>query len=188
MEQYRDIAVFAGSLRKDSFNRKIAETLKEIAPQTLKLEIIDIGDIPLYNEDLETAAPPPQWTALRNRVQKADGVLFVTPEYNRSVPAVLKNVLDVASRPYGKNVWDGKPGGVVSVTTGGLGAFGANQHLRQNCVFLNILLLQQPEAYISGAGTLFDAAGKMINDGTRSFLGAFMKSYASWVEKLLGNH
>ncbi|MDR1748197.1 MAG: NAD(P)H-dependent oxidoreductase [Spirochaetaceae bacterium] len=185
MEQYRNIAVFAGSLRKDSFNRKVAETLIEAAPKTLKMEIIGIGDIPLYNEDLETGTPPPQWTALRERIRKADGVLFVTPEYNRSVPAMLKNVLDVTSRPYGKNVWNGKPGGIVSVTPGGLGAFGANHHLRQSCVFLNILLLQQPEAYISGAGALFDADGKMTNDGTRSFLAAFMKSYASWVEKLL---
>lgn len=178
----RDIVVLVGSLRKESFNRKMANALRELAPASLKLEIVEIGQLPLYNQDLDSN-PPPEWTAFRQRVKKADGVLFVTPEYNRSVPAVLKNAIDVASRPYGQNMWDKKPVAVVSVSPGAIGGFGANHHLRQSFVFLNMPAMPQPEAYIGGADKLFDAAGKITNDGTRGFVTKFMEAFAAWVEK-----
>lgn len=131
------IAVIVGSLRKGSFNRKMAKALMKLSPDSLSLEIIEIGDLPLYDQDLDDN-PPAAWTGFRERLKKFDGVLFVTPEYNRSVPGVLKNAIDVGSRPYGKNAWAGKPGAVVSVSPGAIGGFGANHHLRQSLVFLEI--------------------------------------------------
>ena len=184
MTTQRDIAVLVGSLRKESLNRKTAKTLIEIAPQSLRLEIVEIGALALYNADFDEHGPPHEWTAFRERIARADGVLFVTPEYNRGVPGVLKNAIDVASRPHGQNRFDGKPGGVVSVSPGAIGGFGANHHLRQSLVFLNVPVLQQPEAYVGGAGKLFDDAGKMTNESTRAFLGKFLEAYAAWVEKI----
>jgi chromate reductase len=181
MSAKRDVAVLVGSLRKESFSRKLAKALVERAPDTLKLEIVEIGRLPLYNQD-DDANPSAESKAFKARIQAAEAVLFVTPEYNRSVPGVLKNALDIASRPYGKSAWDGKPGGVVSVTPGGLGAFGANHHLRQSLVFLNVPVLQQPEAYISDAGKLFDEAGKLTSQDTSGFLQKFMTAFAAWVE------
>jgi len=134
----------------------------------------------MYNPD-EEANPPAAWTSFRTRVKAADAVLFVTPEHNRSVPAALKNALDVASRPYGHNAWDGKPGAVVSVSPGAIGGFGANHHLRQSLVFLNVPAMQQPEAYISGAAALFDAGGTLVKPGTREFFQSFMQAFAAWV-------
>jgi chromate reductase len=186
MSTPRDIAVIVGSLRKESLNRKMAKAMIEIAPATLKLEIVEIRSLPLFDEDLEHQ-PPREWVEIRERMQRADGVLFVTPEYNRSMPGVLKNAIDVASRPYGKNRFDGKPGAVISVSQGAIGGFGANQHLRQSLVFLNVPALQQPEAYIGGAGKLFDDAGKLTDDSTRKFLGQFLQAYAAWVEKILAS-
>jgi len=179
----RDIAVLVGSLRKESLNRKTAKTLIAIAPESLKLEIVEIGALALFNEDLEHD-PPREWTAFRERIGRTEGVLFVTPEYNRGVPGVLKNAIDVASRPYGKNRFDGKPGVVISVSQGAIGGFGANQHLRQSLVFLNVPALQQPEAYIHGAGKLFDESGAMTSEETRGFLAKFLAAYAAWVEKI----
>jgi chromate reductase, NAD(P)H dehydrogenase (quinone) len=155
MSSQRKVAVFVGSLRKNSYNRMIARALAALAPQGLHLEIVEIGQLPLYNQDGDDdGAPAPEWTALREKIKAADGVLFVTPEYNRSIPGVLKNAIDVGSRPYGHSAWDGKPGAVVSVSPGAIGAFGANHHLRQSCVFLNMPMMQQPEAYIGNATTL----------------------------------
>jgi len=178
----RDIVVIVGSLRKESFNRKMANALRELAPAALKLEIVEIGQLPLYNQDLD-ADPPAVWREFRARIKKADGVLFVTPEYNRSIPAPLKNAIDVGSRPYGQSAWDKKPAAVVSVSPGAIGAFGANHHLCQSFVFLNMPAMPQPEAYIGGADKLFDASGKIANDGTRGFLTKFLEAYATWVEK-----
>lgn len=178
----RDIVVLVGSLRKESFNRKMANALRELAPASLKLEIVEIGQLPLYNQDLD-GDPPAPWRAFRERIKKADGVIFVTPEYNRSVPAVLKNAIDVGSRPYGQSAWDKKPAGIVSVAPGAIGGFGANHHLRQSLVFLNMPAMQQPEAYVGGADKLFDAAGKLTNDATRGFMTKFLEAYAQWVEK-----
>jgi chromate reductase, NAD(P)H dehydrogenase (quinone) len=184
----RDVAVIVGSLRKGSYNRMMAHALAALAPPSLKLEIVEIGELPLYNQDDDTGdiAAPPAWTAFRDRVRPADAVLFVTPEYNRSVPAPLKNAIDVGSRPYGKSVWDGKPAAIVSVSPGAIGAFGANHHLRQSLVFLNMPPLQQPEAYIGGAGNLFDAEGKLTNPGTADFLKKFMEAFAGWIDKVRG--
>ena len=139
--------------------------------------------MPLYNEELEENVPAP-WSRFRAAVKGADALLFVTPEYNRSVPGALKNAIDVGSRPYGKSVWGPKPGAVISVSPGALAAFGAAQHLRQSFVFLDIFPLQQPEAYIGGAGKLFDAQGKLANDGTRDFLTKYMAAFAAWIEKV----
>ena len=180
-----DVAVLVGSLRKASLNRRTAKALAELAPPSLKLDIAEIGDLALYDEDAEDS-PPAAWTRFRTRIKAADAVLFVTPEYNRSVPGVLKNALDVGSRPYGRNVWSGKPGAVVSVSPGAMGAFGANHHLRQSLVFLDVPAMAQPEAYVGGAEKLFDADGKLVDDGTRKFLGRFMEAFAAWIGKTLG--
>ena len=182
MARNRDIAVIVGSLREDSFSRKTARALANLSPDLLKLEIVEIGDLPLYNQDLDPDAPPAQWRAFRERVRGADGVLFVTPEYNRSVPGVLKNALDVGSRPYGKSVWEKKPGAVVSVTPGGLGAFGANHHLRQSCVFLDMPIMAQPEAYLGGAGNFFAEDGSIKDKSLEKLLTRFMAAFADWVE------
>jgi chromate reductase len=178
----RDIAVLVGSLRKESFSRKLANALKTASPPALQLEIVEIGDLPLYNQDLE-ANVPPAWKAVRERIARAAGVLFVTPEYNRSLPGALKNAIDVASRPYGKSAWQGKPGGVISVSPGAIGGFGANHHLRQALVFLNVFAMAQPEAYIGGADKLFDAAGKLEHAPTHEFLTKYMQAFADWVAR-----
>ena len=177
----KKIAVLVGSLRKDSFNLKMANAMVTIAPATLSLEKIEIGTLPLYNQDLEDN-PPKSWTDFRALLATYDGVLFVTPEYNRSVPGVLKNAIDVGSRPYGKSVWNGKPGGVISVSPGAIGAFGANHHLRQSLVFLNVPAMPQPEAYIGHAASLFDENGNLTNDSTKEFIANYLRAFAAWVD------
>jgi chromate reductase len=173
-------AVIVGSLRKGSINRMVANTLIELAPADLKLGIVEIGQLQLYNQDLDDR-PPAEWTAFRERIAGSNAVLFVTPEYNRSIPAALKNALDVGSRPYGKSVWNGKPGAVVSASPSAIGGFGANHHLRQPFVFLNIPAMPQPEVYLGFADKLFDHQGKLINPDTRKFLQGFLQAYAAWV-------
>jgi len=176
-----DVAVLVGSLRKESFNRKIAQAMIEIAPETLALSIVEIGNLPFFNQDDEPK-PPAAWVEFRGRIERADAVLFVTPEYNRSVPAVLKNAIDVASRPYGQSKWDGKPATVVSVSPSAIGAFGANHHLRQSLVFLNMPALQQ-EAYIGHVDKLLDGSGKLTSDSTREFLRKHLEAFASWIAR-----
>ncbi|MGH6684865.1 MAG: NADPH-dependent FMN reductase [Pseudolabrys sp.] len=178
----KNVAVIVGSLRKEAYSRKIANVLIELAPATLKLEIVEIGALPLYNQDLD-AEPPKEWTQFRERMRSAQALLFVTPEYNRSIPGALKNALDVGSRPSGQSVWNGKPGAIVSSAPGALGGFGANHHLRQPMVFLNVPLMQQPEAYIGNVNKLFDAEGKLV-PATREFLARYMQAYAAWVERI----
>jgi len=180
------VAVLVGSLRKAAFSRRTAIALAGLAPEGMELEIVEIGALPLYNQDEDTAAPPAAWAAFRAEVRGADAVLFVTPEYNRSVPGVLKNAIDVGSRPYGQSVWSGKPGAVVSVSPGAIGGFGANHHLRQSLVFLNVPAMQQPEAYVGGAGQLFDAEGNIASEGTREFLAGFMTAFAVWIATIKG--
>ena len=175
------IAVIVGSLRKESFNLKTAKTLIALAPESLSLEILNIADLPMFNEDLE-ATPPDEWVTFREQISGADGLLFLTPEYNRSIPGVLKNAIDVGSRPYGENSWDGKPGAVVSVSIGNISGFGANHHLRQSLVFVNVLTMAQPEAYIGGAAALFDDKGKLVNDSTEAYLKSFMAAFEKWVD------
>ena len=183
MSAVHDVAVLIGSLRKESFSRKIALALAELAPPSLKLDIVEIGNLPHYNQDLETASPPAEWVAYRDRMRRADAVLFVTPEYNRSVPGALKNAIDVGSRPFGKSVYDKKPAAVVSVSPGAMSAFGANHHLRQSLVFLNMPAMQQPEVYLGGVDKLFGPDGKLANPSTKEFLGKVMQAFAVWIEK-----
>jgi chromate reductase, NAD(P)H dehydrogenase (quinone) len=180
MDARWNVAVLVGSLRKESFNRKMANAVIGMAPPSLALEIIEIRNLPLYNQD-DDADPSAASAAFKARIQQADAALFVTPEYNRSVPGVLKNAIDIASRPYGKSAWNGKPAGVISVSPGAIGAFGANHHLRQSLVFLNMPALQQPEAYIGGAAGLFDEQGKLVNDSTRDFLKKFLDAFVAWI-------
>lgn len=179
MKKYK-IAVIVGSLRKESYNLKTAKALIALAPESLSPEILNIADLPMFNEDLE-ANPPKQWVTLREQIKAADGILFVTPEYNRSIPGVLVNAIDVGSRPYGKNSWDGKPAAIVSVSIGDISGFGANHHLRQSLVFVNAPTMAQPEAYIGGAAALFDDKGNLTYDSTREFLKNFMEAFEKWV-------
>jgi|SRR5690554_1423140 len=176
------IGVIVGSLRKDSLNRKMAHALSKLAPDSLTLEIIEIGQLPLYNPDIDGDDAPEAFEAFRESIRKTDGLLFLTPEYNRSVPGSLKNALDVGSRPYGQSVWAGKPGAVISMSPGSLGAFGANHHLRQALVFLDVPAMAQPEAYIGGAAELFDDTGALVNEGTKEFMTKYMNAFEAWVD------
>lgn len=180
MKKHR-IAVIVGSLRKESFNLKTAKAMMAMAPESFDMELLDISGLPMFNEDLE-ANPPKEWVTLKEKISAVDGVLFFTPEYNRSVPAVLKNAIDVASRPYGQNSWDGKPGAIVSVSIGNISGFGANHHLRQSLTFVNVPTMAQPEAYIGGAGSLFDDNGKLTNESTKGFLKSFLNAFEKWVD------
>ena len=185
MAEIRKVATLVGSLRRESLNRRAARAIAALAPAGLALDEIEIGDLPLYNEDLEKN-PPAQWSRFREQMRRAEAVLFVTPEYNRSVPGLLKNAIDVGSRPYGKSVWSGKPAAVVSVSPGGIGGFGANHHLRQSLVFLDMPVLQQPEAYIGQAGDLFGDDGSVKNEGTAKFLRSFAEAFAAWINRFAG--
>lgn len=180
MKNIYDVAVIVGSLRQASLSRKIAHALAELAPSQLKLDLVEIGQLPHYNQDFD-AHPPPVFTEFRERIKSADAVLFVTPEYNRSVPGVLKNALDVGSRPYGESAWNGKPGAVISTSIGPLGGFGANHHLRQSLVCLNVPTMAQPEAYIGGTAQLFDANDKLNDERAHTSLSQFIQAYTAWV-------
>jgi chromate reductase len=183
MPATRDVAVLVGSLRKASFSRRVANALADLAPEPLRLRIVEIRPLPLYDQDADDeGAPPEPWLAFRQTIRAADAVLFVTPEYNRSVPGVLKNAIDVGSRPFGQSAWEGKPAAVMSVTPGALGGFGANHALRQSFVFLNMPALQQPEAYVGGAATLFAEDGSLAKDSTRDLFRTFMARFASWID------
>ena len=181
MSKAHNVAILVGSLRKDSVNLMLSKVLVECAPPNLKLIHVEIGKLPLYNPD-EDLSPPSTWTQFRAAINTNDALLFVTPEYNRSVPSALKNALDVGSRPYGKSVWNGKPGAIVSGSPGAIGGFGANHHLRQSLVFLNVPTMAQPEAYIGGADKLFDGLGVMTNDETRKFLKQYMQAFSDWID------
>ena len=183
MPDTRDVVVIVGSLRKASWTRRIATALIRLAPPSLKLEIVEIGDLQLYNQDFDDEhRVPAEWQRFRDRVSRADAVIFATPEYNRSVSGVLKNAIDVGSRPYGKSAWSRKPAAVVSVSPGAIGAFGANHHLRQSLVFLDMPTLQQPEIYLGGVASLVDAEGNIVKEETRKFLVAFLTAFAGWTE------
>jgi chromate reductase, NAD(P)H dehydrogenase (quinone) len=184
MTAQRNVAVLVGSLRKASFNRRVAHALAGLASEGLNLKIVEIGQLAHYDQDLDDEGrPPAEWTAFREAIKAADAVLFVTPEYNRSVPGVLKNAIDVGSRPYGKAAWSNKPCAIMSVSPGALGAFGANHHLRQSLVFLNMPVLQQPEAYVGNAGTLFAEDGSLASQGTKDFFASFMQAFAALIER-----
>ena len=183
MTQNFKVAVIVGSLREASLSRKAAHALAQLAPDNLALEIVEIGDLPLYDEDREGEAAPAAWTRFREQVKAADAVLFVTPEYNRSVPGALKNALDVGSRPYGHAVWGGKPAAVMSLSMGALGGFGANHHLRQMLVFFDMAVLQQPEAYVGNAHTLFDSDGHLASETTEAFFKAFVDAFGRLIAR-----
>jgi chromate reductase len=179
------IAVIVGSLRAGSFTRRVAEAMVRLAPGAFAYEFVEIGQLPLYNQDLDAPGlTPPAWAEFRDRMRPFAGVLFATPEHNRSVPAALKNALDVGSRPYGQSVWAGKPAGVVSVTPGAMGGFGANHHLRQSLVFLNMPAMPQPEAYIGHAADLVADDFTVKVESTRAFLAGYMKAFESFVARL----
>jgi chromate reductase len=182
MAQTRNVAVLIGSLRKESLNRKMALALAAVAAPALHLEIVEIGGLPLYNQDDDARMPAPS-AAFKQRIAAADAVLFVTPEYNRSVPGVLKNAIDIGSRPYGQSAWSGKPAAVMTVSPGAIGGFGANHHLRQSLVFLDMPTMAQPEAYVGGASDLFDEAGALKKPETKQFVEKFLGTFAAWIER-----
>lgn len=180
----KKIGVIIGSLRKESYSRKLAEAIIKIFPDGHATEIVEIGDLPLYNQDFDDDGNlPDSYGVFREKIKDMDAYLFVTPEHNRSMPAAMKNALDVGSRPYGANAWGGKPGAVVSAAPGKIGGFGANHHLRQSLVFLDICTLQQPEMYVGGVDALMDDAGNITSDGTGKFLQGFVDAFVAWIKR-----
>ena len=178
------VGIIVGSLRKESVTRKLAENVAELFPSEYKTEFIDIGDLPLYNEDIDTeAGAPPEYDEFRSKLNEVDAVVFATPEYNRSMSGAMKNALDVGSRPYGQSKWDGKPALVMSQSPSNLSGFGANHHLRQSLVFLNMHPLQQPEVYIANSFDLVDNDGKINNEGTVEFLQSAVDAFVELVKK-----
>lgn len=179
----KQIAVVVGSLRRESINRLLANALATLGPKDWTFQQLRIDDLPLYNQD-DDAAPSEAAKRLKREVAAAHGLLFVTPEYNRSMPGVLKNALDHASRPYGKNAWAGKPGGVIGASVGAHGSAMAQQHLRTVLAYLDVPLLGQPEAFIHVKEGVFDKSGQLANADTKAFLQKWMNAYVAWVEKL----
>lgn len=180
MSQYK-IAVFVGSLRKDSINRRLAHALEKLAGDRASFEYIQIGDVPLYNQDHDHQFPA-QGTRMKSQIRAADAVLFVTPEYNRSIPGVLKNAIDTASRPYGDNAFDGKPAAVTGASIGAIGSALAQQHLRNVLVFVNLAVLAQPEAFVHFKEGLIEADGTITNEGTHKFLQGFVDRFLAWID------
>lgn len=179
-----DVVVLTGSLRKTSYSRKMGRALVKLSPADMALSIVEIGDMPHYNEDVEVS-PPEVYTRFRERMAASDAVLFVTPEFNRSMPGMLKNALDVGSRPWGKSIWSGKPAAVISMSQGALGGFGAHHHLRQVLVAVNLVAMPHPEAYIGGSAKLFDEAGELVDASTREFMIGFLRAFHAWIDRQL---
>jgi chromate reductase len=178
------IAIIVGSLRKGSLNRKMARAICGIRDDNLDCSVVEIGDLPLYNQD-EEANPPEQYVRFRQQVAPVDGVLFCTPEYNRGVPGVLKNAIDVGSRPYGSSVWDKKPAAIVSVSPGAIGGFGANHQLRQACVFLNMPVMQQPEAYLGHVtDDSFDTSGAIKEGPLKTLVDNVAHAFHDWIDMI----
>ncbi|MBA2675043.1 NAD(P)H-dependent oxidoreductase [Ramlibacter sp.] len=177
-----DIAVVAGSLRRDSFNRQLATALAQLAPQGLHLKLVEIGDLPLYNQD-DDADPHASVRRLKGEIAAAHGVVFVTPEYNRSIPGVLKNAIDHASRPYGQSAWANKPAGVLGISIGGMGTSMAQQHLRNVLAYLDMPTLNQPELYLTNKPGFFDAQGAIAADDTRQLLQRWLERFAALVKQ-----
>lgn len=177
------IGVIVGSTRKDSFSEKWAKVIAELYPADYEVEFIEIGNLPLYNQDKDEDSPA-EYTEFREKVATQDGILFVTPEHNRSIPAALKNALDIASRPWGESVWGNKPALVASHSISGLSGFGANHHLRQSLAFLNMVTVQQPEVYLANSQDYFNEAGELTNEDTRNFLQTAVDAHVELVNKL----
>lgn len=178
----KKIGIIVGSLRKQSFNRSVAKYLASAAPEGYAISFPDIGRLELYNQDLDDT-PTEAWVEFRDEVKALDALLFVTPEYNRSIPGVLKNAIDVGSRPYGQSVWSGKPGGIVSVSPGDIGGFGANHHLRQVLSCLNVYIMNHPEAYVGNIMEALDDSGQVIAEKTQAFLTKYMNRFIRWIER-----
>ncbi len=183
MKDTYDIAVLVGSLRKGSYSGMLADALIRLSPANMTFRKVEIGHLPLYNPDLDGGEGGEAWAAFRDEIRDADGVLFSSPEYNRSVPATIKNALDVGSRPMGSSVWKGKPAMVATCSLGGVGGFGANHHLRQPMVFLDMPVMQQPEVYVGGVKNLFAEDGSITSEATEGFLKSAAESFAAWVAK-----
>ena len=177
-----NVVVIVGSLRKESFSLKIANTLAKLAPASLKLDVVTLHGISFFNQDLE-AAPPADWLAFREKIQKSDGVIFVTPEYNRSIPGVLKNAIDVASRPYGKSSFIGKPVGIISNSPGPLGGVSAAKHLQNVLPGISGPILGQPEIYLNAVGDGFDDKGACTKESLQAVLKQYIEAYATFVER-----
>jgi chromate reductase len=180
-----DIVAVVGSLRRNSFTRRVVRAMQALAPVSIALDIVPLDALTLYNQD-EDAAPPQSWVEFRQRVSLADAILFATPEYNRSVPGVLKNALDIGSRPYGQSIWSKKPAAILSVSPGPMGAFGANHHLRQSLVFLDMPTLQQPECYLGGVESLLDDQGHFLHSTTREYMVNFITHFETWIRRQAG--
>ena len=178
------IAIIIGSLRKDSLNRKVARSICALRNENLDCSMIEIGDLPLYNQDLD-ANPPEQWTRFRQQIAASDGVLFCSPEYNRGVPGVLKNAIDVGSRPYGQSVFDKKPGAIVTASPGSIGGFGSNHQIRQAAVFLNMPIMQQPEAYLGHVSDDSFDADDCLKEGTlKVLITTLAHAFHDWVDMI----
>jgi chromate reductase len=177
-----NVVVIVGSLRKESFTLKIANALTKMAPDTLKLNVVTLHDLSFFNQDLE-ATPPADWLAFREKLQKSNAVLFVTPEYNRSIPGVLKNAIDVGSRPYGKSSFNGKPTGIVSNSPGPLGGVNAAKHLQNILPGISGQIMQQPEIYLTSVGDAFDDKGALVKEPLQKALKQYVDAFAAFVEK-----
>lgn len=178
------IAVLVGSLREASFTRQVAKNVTALFPDEYETEFIPIGNLPLYNQDFDDHNDQPEeWTNFRNKIKACEAVLFVTPEYNRSVPGVLKNALDIGSRPKVDSVWNDKPAAIISNSPRNLSGFGANHHLRQSLVFFNMPVVQQPEAYLANVATLLDESGNINNNDTIEFLQSFVDAFVNLIQK-----
>lgn len=178
----KKIGIIVGSLRKESFNRSVAKYLASVAPKSYPVSFPDIGNLELYNQDLDDT-PTAAWVEFRDEIKKLDAFLFITPEYNRSIPGVLKNAIDVGSRPYGQSVWAGKPGGIVSVSPGAIGGFGASHHLRQVLSCLNVYTMQHPEAYVGNITEALDDSGQVVAENTQVFLTQYMDRFIQWIDR-----
>ena len=180
------IAIIVGSLRKDSLNRKVARSICAIRGDNLDCAMIEIGDLPLYNQDYDALPEQPeQYVRFRDAIRSADGILFVSPEYNRGIPGVLKNAIDVGSRPYGQSVWDRKPAAIVTASPGSIGGFGSNHQIRQACVFLNMPVMQQPEAYLGHVSDdSFDESGCLKDGALKQLIEKLAHAFHDWVEMI----
>ncbi|HEY5760420.1 MAG TPA: NAD(P)H-dependent oxidoreductase [Steroidobacter sp.] len=176
-----NIGYIVGSLRKAAYTRMLSRALQDLAPPSFKLTEIGIGELPLYNQDLETDTPPPAWTTFRNQVKSSDAILFITPEYNRGMPAAVKNAIDVGTRPPRQSVWKGKPAAVISLTPGKLGAMAANQQLRLSLSVIGVPVLPSPEVYLAEATKQFDADGKLANEDTIKLLTQLLHDFETWI-------
>lgn len=177
----KNVGFIVGSLRKGAYTRLLSQAVCEIAPPSMKLSEISIGELPFYNQDLETATPPTQWVSFRNQVRESDAILFITPEYNRGMPGALKNAIDVASRPSKESVWRGKPAAVISLTPGKFGAMAAHQQLRLALSVIGVPVMPSPELYLAGAGELFDGNGKLVREETRKLLTSALNDFDTWI-------